>query len=224
MQFESKPFLNRTSEKELINRITTDLERLGELAQARLTLVTEYGVENKDKMIEVLMDSLEEAERVVTENIEYFKKKYIELDSAVEQIYKDDSMIDTLLESLEVTNKQLKERESLLVNEKMKNVSLEQALEKAKKVEELFELVERNSKSIAVSERIKNKTVKVDNKKKIDENKLVELYNTLKEDGTNKYTNEEIGRQVGLSGAGVKERLVSLGVYRGKRKDFGLRR
>lgn len=224
MQFESKPFLNRTSEKELINRITTDLERLGELAQARLTLVTEYGVENKDKMIEVLMDSLEEAERVVTENIEYFKKKYIELDSAVEQIYKDDSMIDTLLESLEVTNKQLKECESLLVNEKMKNVSLEQALEKAKKVEELFELVERNSKSIAVSERIKNKTVKVDNKKKIDENKLVELYNTLKEDGTNKYTNEEIGRQVGLSGAGVKERLVSLGVYRGKRKDFGLRR
>ena len=83
----------------------------------------------------------------------------------------------------------------------------------------LLELVESSYKSIAVSKKIKeNKIIKTGNKKDINEAELIRLY----QEG--KLNNKEIGNAFGMSGAGIKTRLQALGVYRGRRRDYGVKR
>jgi len=181
-------------------------ERLGRLSKS-------LEISKREK--ESLIESLSKAEKVSKE----LESENIDLKVRLESTLKELSIYKDINEQLAKENKDTRD---LKINDLINN--LESIYNNQLEILEIKKTVDRilnnNSGAIRLNEAMKRGD-KVDNRKKsVDEKLLVELYNN----GDTTLTNEQIGELVGLTGAGVKARLVKMKIYRPKRKDFGVRR
>lgn len=223
MIFNSKPFLKRLGEKEMLERFLKDIERIKEINYYNEQLPSM--TDDKNELATMYNINSREINDVLDKYASYFNKVYVDLSQNELELIECGNLVGTLKRELEVVKS--KYEELMLENDKtnkellIENVRLKEALKDTPEVKRLLELFESNIKSIAVSERMKiNKGEnKIDNRKKtVNEELLIELY----DNGKTTLTNEEIGRRVGLTGNGVRKRLEAIGIYRSKRSDFGI--
>lgn len=174
----------------------------------------------------MLAEDLDKIIKNNTENLDKLSKliKSIEDKSTVESNLSDFTMAKLLINNLESNNATLDElqmelewnkynleglTEDTCSNKLSRIIQLLETNKHNDKVDRVLDIVEQNTKGVESEKILKDKR-----KKYIDNDIVVKLY----KEGL---TNVEIGKQVGLTGAGVGIRLKKLGVYEGKYKNYG---
>lgn len=211
MNYEGAPFLRKTSDKEVLNRITRDLESIAEKSMYNVDLVN--NASNIEELKFVVNRNLIYVNRKIEDYIKYCKSMYVEISNADERLIEIEGINETLLKALEVKSSEIRDMDNkirelseLVGTLKSKNVSLVEQCEYTDKLNKVLSLVEDYSKTIALGVNMK-KTAK----KRLDTVKTADIVLDYLENNMNL---EEIGRKYSLAGNTIKARLVNAGVYK----------
>ena len=244
----ASPGKTKTSDIELFSMIKGSLEEI-DIKIEEFYSKREEAIETG--MIQTVEDMLINDIRSLTRGFkEYSSRRYLELNEDRELIGNLKEQIRELeirnkeLESqkkaLEDTRKELeeknsqKEKELEEKNSQIENLGrqLREALEREKaeksnsdkvlsemynRMNTVMELVESSAKTMAVVKRAKDKNIKTALRTDVSDETLINLY---KEHDSL----VNIAKIVNMTPNGVRARLINLGVYKGKRKDYGISR
>ena len=242
----ASPGKTKTSDIELFSMIKGSLEEV-EIKIEEFYSKREEAIETG--MIQTVEDMLINDIRGLTRSFrEYSSRRYLELNEDRELIGNLKEQIRNLetrnkeLESkekeLEDTRKELeeknsqKEKELEEKNSQIENLGrqLREALEREKaeksnsdkvlsemydRMNTFMELVESSAKTMAVVKRAKDKNIKTALRTDVSNETLISLYKEHK-------SLVNVAKIVNMTPNGVKARLINLGVYKSKRKDYGI--
>ena len=235
----ASPGKTKTSDIELFSMIKGSLEEV-DIKIEEFYSKREEAIETG--MIQTVEDMLINDIRSLTRRFkEYSSRRYLELNEDRELIgnlkeqireleSKEKELEDTRKE-LEEKNSQ-KEKELEEKNSQIENLGrqLREALEREKaeksnsdkvlsemydRMNTFMELVESSAKTMAVVKRAKDKNIKTALRTDVSDETLINLYK--------EHDNlVDVAKIVNMTPNGVKARLVNLGVYKSKRKDYGI--
>lgn len=191
---EKTPFRKKSSEKEIIYVIKNEIKDLRNYTHEVISMTKQNEYDIALNLISSKIIS------VSNEMSEFLNNRYMELDSLEEEKGRLKNEVKTLKEKLE--DKENKDREEL------KNLT--------KRMEAFMELVEENAKVVSASTKIKRSHGRQKDTR-IKDDEVIELYKKgLSTQRIADYYNSKYGGII-VTGSGIKNRLVSLGVYEGRR-------
>ena len=212
----ASPGKTKTSDIELFSMIKGSLEAV-DIKIEEFYSKREEAIETG--MIQTVEDMLINDIRSLTRGFkEYSSRRYLELNEDRELI----GNLKEQIRELEIRNKELesKERElrEALEREKAEKSNSDKVLsEMYDRMNTFMELVESSAKTMAVVKRAKDKNIKTALRTDVSDETLINLY---KEHDSM----VNIAKIVNMTPNGVRARLINLGVYKGKRKDYGISR
>lgn len=210
----ASPGKTKTSDIELFSMIKGSLEEV-DIKIEEFYSKREEAIETG--MIQTVEDMLINDIRSLTRGFkEYSSRRYLELNEDRELI----GNLKEQIRELEIRNKELESKEKelreALEREKAEKSNSDKVLsEMYDRMNTFMELVESSAKTMAVVKRAKDKNIKPALRTDVSNETLINLYKEH-----NSLVN--IAKVVNMTPNGVKARLESLGVYKSKRKDYGI--
>ena len=212
----ASPGKTKTSDIELFSMIKGSLEAV-DIKIEEFYSKREEAIETG--MIQTVEDMLINDIRSLTRGFkEYSSRRYLELNEDRELI----GNLKEQIRELEIRNKELESKEKelreALEREKAEKSNSDKVLsEMYDRMNTFMELVESSAKTMAVVKRAKDKNIKTALRTDVSDETLINLY---KEHDSM----VNIAKIVNMTPNGVRARLINLGVYKGKRKDYGISR
>ena len=212
----ASPGKTKTSDIELFSMIKGSLEEV-EIKIEEFYSKREEAIETG--MIQTVEDMLINDIRGLTRSFrEYSSRRYLELNEDRELI----GNLKEQIRNLETRNKELESKEKelreALEREKAEKSNSDKVLsEMYDRMNTFMELVESSAKTMAVVKRAKDKNIKPALRTDVSNETLINLYK--------EHDNlVNVAKIVNMTPNGVRARLENLGVYRSKRKDYGISR
>lgn len=233
----ASPGKTKTSDIELFSMIKGSLEEV-DIKIEEFYSKREEAIETG--MIQTVEDMLINDIRRLTRGFkEYSSRRYLELNEDRELI----GNLKEQIRNLETRNKELESKEKELEdtrkeleekNSQIENLGrqLREALEREKaeksnsdkvlsemcdRMNTFMELVESSAKTMAVVKRAKDKNIKTALRTDVSNETLINLYKEYD-------SLVKVAKVVNMTPNGVRARLENLGVYKSKRKDYGISR
>ena len=197
-EYSSRRYLELNEDRELIGNLKEQIRNL-ETRNKEL--------ESKEKELEDTRKELEEKNSQKEKELEDTRKELEEKNSQKEkELEEKNSQIENL-------GRQLREA---LEREKAEKSNSDKVLsEMYDRMNTFMELVESSAKTMAVVKRAKDKNIKTALRTDVSNETLISLYKEHK-------SLVNVAKIVNMTPNGVKARLINLGVYQSKRKDYGI--
>lgn len=224
----ASPGKTKTSDIELFSMIKGSLEEV-DIKIEEFYSKREEAIETG--MIQTVEDMLINDIRSLTRRFkEYSSRRYLELNEDRELIgnlKEQIRQLESKEKELEDTRKELEEKNSQIENlgrqlrealerEKAEKSNSDKVLsEMCDRMNTFMELVESSAKTMAVVKRAKDKNIKTALRTDVSNETLISLYKEHK-------SLVNVAKIVNMTPNGVKARLINLGVYKSKRKDYGI--
>lgn len=224
----ASPGKTKTSDIELFSMIKRSLEEV-DIKIEEFYSKREEAIETG--MIQTVEDMLINDIRSLTRSFkEYSSRRYLELNEDRELIgnlKEQIRQLESKEKELEDTRKELEEKNSQIENlgrqlrealerEKAEKSNSDKVLsEMCDRMNTFMELVESSAKTMAVVKRAKDKNIKTALRTDVSNETLISLYKEHK-------SLVNVAKIVNMTPNGVKARLINLGVYKSKRKDYGI--